>query len=112
MSAAMLAVSLPARINIVGSPTDAVEGAYATISAAVDVRGGARIERAAQIEFHRASGEHAAFPSSHIADPRGFDVEAAAVNALMRHAPEFAAGLQERGFAITTWTDIPPSSGL
>jgi hydroxymethylglutaryl-CoA reductase len=108
----MLAVSLPARINVVGSPTDAVEGAYATISAAVEVRGGARIEAAEQIEFHRASGEHGVFPRDRIADARGFEVEAAAVNALIMYAPEFAMGLRERGAAITTWTDIPPSSGL
>jgi galactokinase/mevalonate kinase-like predicted kinase len=108
----MLAVSLPARINIVGSPTDAVEGAYATISAAVEVRGGARIGAAEEIEFHRVSGERGVFPRGRIVAARGFEVEAAAVNALLRHAPEFAAGVQERGAAITTWTDIPPSSGL
>jgi mevalonate kinase len=108
----MLSVSLPARINIVGSPTDAVEGAYATISAAVDRWGGARIRAADRLEFQRPAGERASFPREHIADPRGFDIEAAAVNALLRSVPDFPHRLRERGAAISTWTAIPASSGL
>src|SRR6266436_4586673 len=87
-SRAMVSVSLPARINIVGSPTDAVEGAYATVSAAVELHGGAHIAPAEQIEFHRPSGAVATFARGRIADPAGFDVEAAAVNALLAHSPE------------------------
>jgi galactokinase/mevalonate kinase-like predicted kinase len=108
----MIEVSLPARINIVGSPTDAVEGAYATISAAVALRGGARISAGDELAFQRPAGERAVFARAAIADPRGFDIEAAAVNALLRHAPEFAERLTERGAEITTWTDVPASSGL
>ena len=108
----MIDVSLPARINLVGSPTDAVEGAYATISAAVALRGGAHITAADQLEFRRAAGATAVFPRRGINAPQGFDVEAGAVNALLRHAPEFAERLGERGAAISTWTDIPASSGL
>ncbi len=108
----MLSISLPARINIVGSPTDAVEGAYATISAAVERRGGARIRAADGLEFCRATGETASFPRQRIADARGFDIEAAAVNALLCYVPDFGPRLRERGAAISTWTDIPASSGL
>jgi len=105
-------VSLPARINVVGSPTDAVEGAYATISAAVELRGGATIEAADGIELRRPSGAHATFARGPIVDAGGFDVEAAALNALLRYAPELAEGVCRHGAAITTWTDIPVSSGL
>jgi len=108
----MLAVSVPARINIVGSPTDGVEGAYATLSAAVDLRGGAHIRAADQLELHRPSGMHTTLPRRLVADARGFDVEAAAVNALLRHSTEFRDRLHARGAAISTWTDVPPSSGL
>jgi len=111
-AATMIAVSLPARINIVGSPTDAVEGAYATISAAVELRGGARIVPAENLEFRRGDGTVMSFPRTRIADPRGFDIEAAAVNALLRYAPEFGERLAAAGAAISTWTDIPASSGL
>lgn len=105
-------VTIPARINIVGSPTDAVEGAYATLSAAVAIWGGAHIESASDIEFRRVGGSHAVFARGGIADARGFDVEAAALNALLRHEPSFGPRLQERGALIETWTDVPPSSGM
>ncbi|HVN63945.1 MAG TPA: hypothetical protein VMT58_04870 [Candidatus Binataceae bacterium] len=108
----MLSISLPARINVLGNPTDALEGAYATISAAVGLRGGARIGPADGLEFCRADKTTAIFPRERIADPHGFNIEAAAVNALLRHVPEFALRLRERGATISTWTDIPASSGL
>jgi galactokinase/mevalonate kinase-like predicted kinase len=108
----VLRVSLPARINVVGSPTDAVEGAYATISATVPLRGGAAIESASGLHLHRASGETRSFPPGRIDDPEGFDVEAAAVNALLHHAPELLVRLRAGGARISTWTDIPASSGM
>ncbi len=110
--ATQIEVSLPARINVVGSPTDAVEGAYATVSAAVEIRGGARIRHAANLRFRRASGKSATFARGRIDAAAGFEVEAAAVNALLRHVGPFAAALAERGAEIETWTDVPPSSGL
>jgi len=108
----LIEVSLPARINVVGSPTDAVEGAYATISAAVELRGGARIRPAAELELHRPSGTTGVFARAAIVAPGHFDIEAAAINALLRHAPEFTTHLQRRGAAIETWTDVPASSGM
>jgi len=47
---------------------------------AIGLRGGARIRAADGLEFRRAGGETAVFPRQRIADPRGFDIEAAAVN--------------------------------
>ena len=105
-------VSLPARVNIVGSPTDAVEGAYATISAAVDRRGGAELTPHAALRFERSDGGMAEFPPGRIDDPRGFLVEAAAVNALLSHVPELAARLSRQGVSIRTWTSVPASSGM
>ncbi len=90
----MIRVSLPARINVVGSPTDACEGAYATISAAVERRGGADIAPA-------TGGE---VPPSAIV--------AAATAALCRYVPELPAAMAARPATIRTWTDIPASSGL
>jgi hydroxymethylglutaryl-CoA reductase len=86
-------VSLPARINVVGSPTDACEGAYATLTAAIEVRGGAVIRGAAAMN---ADGEL----------PR------AALAAYTRHEPELAARLAQSPVAIELWTDVPASSGL
>ena len=109
---AAIEVSLPARINVLGNPTDANEGAYATISAAVELRGGARIAAAEDLQFCRADGTAANFSCERVVDARGFDIEAAAVNALLRHVPAFANCLRERGAAVSTWTHIPASSGL
>jgi len=39
-------LTIPARINVLGNPSDANEGDFATISAAVDVRAGAVVEPA------------------------------------------------------------------
>jgi galactokinase/mevalonate kinase-like predicted kinase len=110
--AIVIDVVLPARINVVGSPTDAVEGAYGTISAAVQLFGGARIDAGEALTFRRASGAVATFSPGRIATPAGFAVEAAAVNALLRHSPELGERLCTRGATIDTWTDIPASSGL
>ena len=90
----MIRVSLPARINVVGSPTDACEGAYATISAAVERRGGAAIAPATT------------------AEPATSEIVAAAVAALCRYVPELPAAMAARPAAIRTWTGIPASSGL
>ncbi len=108
----MIRVSLPARINIVGSPTDAVEGAYATISAAVERRGGADLSAARVLRFERSDGSAAEFEPRSIADARGFEVEAAALNALLRHAPVLGERMARAGVTIRTWTTIPASSGM
>jgi galactokinase/mevalonate kinase-like predicted kinase len=109
----MLNVRLPARINLAGSPTDAVEGAYATITAAVELHGGARIAPADdRIELRRSDGSSATFSPSYIEDAGEMAVEAAAINGLLRHAPELASRLHRQGAVIETWTEIPRSSGM
>lgn len=108
----MIEVSLPARINVVGSPTDAVEGAYATLSAAVDLRGGARVRRGDDVVFRRADGSSQTYPRGRSLERRGFDVEEAAVNALLRHSAELRAKMSAEGVEISTWTEVPASSGL
>lgn len=90
----MIRVSLPARINVVGSPTDACEGAYATLTAAVERRGGAEIEAAPAPPAEPAP------------------IVAAAIAGLCRHVPELPAAMAARPAAIRTWTDVPASSGL
>jgi galactokinase/mevalonate kinase-like predicted kinase len=90
----MIRVSLPARINVVGSPTDACEGAYATITAAVERRGGAEITDAAQPTAARG------------------EIEVAAITALCRYVPGLADAMAARPAAIRTWTDVPATSGL
>jgi len=108
----VIELSLPARINVVGSPTDAVEGAYATLSAAVELRAGARVRPAAQLTFRRSDGSSRSYPRGRPLEPCGFAIEEAAVNALLRHSPEFATKLSAEGAEVGTWTEVPASSGL
>ena len=109
-----ISISLPARINILGSPTDAVEGAYATVSCAVPLRGGVRMALAPEWIFARdgMSGEVRA-PLGRLEPQRdGFELTRAAISALARYSDEFAAKSRRRGASIHLWTDVPASSGL
>ena len=108
----MIEVSLPARINVAGSPSDAAEGAYATICAAVEPRGGADISEGDGLSFARTDQIPLHVKRAPIADHGGYAMEAAAVNALCRFAPELATRIAARGATIRTWTDIPAASGL
>lgn len=108
----MIAVSLPARINVVGNPSDAAEGAYATICAAVEPRGGAEIDHADGLTLERGAARSPRFSAAPLPAVDGFAIEAAAVNGLCRHAPELSARIAARGAHIRTWTEIPASSGL
>jgi len=44
-------LTIPARINVLGNPSDANEGDFATISAAVDLYAGARVEPAEALRY-------------------------------------------------------------
>src|SRR5262245_39256146 len=108
----MIAVSLPARINVVGSPTDAAEGAYATICAAVEPRGGADIADGDGLTLERADQRPMHVDATPIENHPGYAIEAAAVNALCRYAPELPVRIAAGGATLRTWTDIPAASGL
>src|SRR5262245_6183498 len=108
----VIEVTLPARINILGSPTDAVEGAYATVSAAIDLNDGAALHPGESLTFRRPDGSSRTYERGQIRATQGFAIEEAAVNALLRHCPEFAAKLAAAGVKVSTWTDIPQSSGI
>jgi len=112
--ASPLAVSIPARINILGSPTDAAEGAYATISCAVPLRGGARIETASEWVFAREGKSEPVRASLDGLDLQhdGFELARAAIIALARYSDEFTAKSRRAGAAIELWTEVPVSSGM
>ncbi|HUI26572.1 MAG TPA: hypothetical protein VL403_10860, partial [Candidatus Kryptonia bacterium] len=109
-----IAVSLPARINILGNPTDAAEGAYATISCAVPLRGGARLQTASEWTFARDGTPGDVHVSLDRLDLQhdGFELARAAIISLARHSEEFADKSRRTGAAIRLWSDVPVSSGL
>jgi len=115
-------LSVPARINILGNPSDANEGDFATISAAVNLRAGATIESADGIVIETsergdsdAEPLRAEFTVGDIPLPYDgqLDLIKAAINRLHDFSSEFRRALAARGgFRISTWTDVPRSSGL
>jgi galactokinase len=115
-------LTIPARINILGNPSDAAEGDFATISAAVDMRAGAIVEPAAEIRLEMlkdVDGNHEpirtqAFDRDQIPLPYDgtLDLVKGAINRLYRFSAEFREKLTEGGIRITTWTRVPRQSGL
>jgi galactokinase/mevalonate kinase-like predicted kinase len=115
-------LTIPARINVLGNPSDATEGDFATLSAAVDMRAGARIEPAEGItlEVRAPSGElcdldrRESFYADQIPLPYtgGLDLVKGAVNRLYRYSEEFREKVHREGFRLGAWTRVPRQSGL
>jgi galactokinase/mevalonate kinase-like predicted kinase len=115
-------LTIPARINVLGNPSDANEGDFATISAAVDIRAGAIVEPAHELvleSLKRNNGDLVAelcgeFPRDPLPLPYEGDLDLlkGAINRLYRYSPEFREKFAQRGVHIATWTDVPRQSGL
>jgi D-glycero-alpha-D-manno-heptose-7-phosphate kinase len=115
-------LTLPARINILGNPSDGVEGDHCTISAAIELRAGAHIQACEQtvIEQLRPVSSHdfRVEQSIEFQTPPPFpydgvqDLVKAAINRMYDFSPE----LREKWGAcrprIGTWTHVPRQSGL
>lgn len=115
-----LSLTLPARINVLGNPSDALEGAHAVISAAVDIRAGAFVEEAEQLTFEalRRQGDGWVVTERLSADPHNlsydghFDLPKGAINRLCGYTPELRELIARRPFKIATWSDVPRQSGM
>ena len=115
-------LKIPARINILGNPSDANEGDFATISMATDLFAYAHIEpaghiRLEQLEKSETGWEMLLSQEYAIADlPLPYDDQLdlvkAAVNRLWQYSPEFRRKLNRHGFKLSTWTEVPRQSGL
>ena len=115
-------VSVPARINVLGNPADANEGAHQLICAAIEERGGAFIEESDKLvlevleriegtkEFKTVESE--TFHVDRLEYDGRFNLIKAAINVLKQHSPTFESRLQADKVKISTWTDIPVQSGL
>ena len=118
-----LEVKVPARINILGNPSDANEGEHQTISAAVNIWAIARVEPAAKIIFEqlKKSG-HKFVPAGHLEiepcpEPEisygtEFDLLSAALKMLLKHSPELRDKIKGQGLKISYHTDVPRQSGM
>lgn len=115
-------LKIPARINILGNPSDANEGDFATISAAVDLFSYATIEQAEDIIIEQV--EKNTLGETHITRqefnktqvPLSYDGKLdllkGGINRLWKYSSEFQKKLTNCGFKITAWTDVPRQSGL
>ena len=115
-------LKIPARINILGNSSDANEGDFATISAAVDLYAYATIEKSEGILLEQvkknATGEkllaRQEFTITQIPLPYDgkLDLIKGGINRLWKYSPEFREKINLNGFKISTWTDVPRQSGL
>jgi galactokinase/mevalonate kinase-like predicted kinase len=116
---------VPARINILGNPSDANEGDFATISAAVDIYAHAKIEEikpAGHIILEQLKITQNGLEPTHkleltIQDfPLPYtgklDLVKGAVNRLFKYSNEFREKIHAQGFKLSTWTEVPRQSGL
>jgi D-glycero-alpha-D-manno-heptose-7-phosphate kinase len=129
-------LTIPARINVLGNPSDANEGDFATISAAVDVYAGALVEpspawrlevapraslpglparpsclqtAAAEVQPHSLEFSPAFLPLPYDGQ---LDLLKGAVNRLYAFSPELRQKLPTQGVRIAAWSDVPRQSGL
>jgi D-glycero-alpha-D-manno-heptose-7-phosphate kinase len=115
-------LSVPARINILGNPGDAVEGDFATISAAINQYAEARIEGHEHILLEILQPDGGEFHSTDklLLTPEQIPIPyegeqnliKGAINLLYKYSAEFRNKLENKGFHFTTWTYVPRQSGL
>ena len=120
----MFEIKLPGRINVLGNPSDANEGAHQTISAAINLWGGVEVKEAGALKLvltaEEKSGEEIAAMEAPdltgLAYGSAFDLQTAAVRTLMAYSPEFREKSRprpgEKVPALRFWTEIPRQSGL
>jgi galactokinase/mevalonate kinase-like predicted kinase len=118
-------LKVPARINILGNPGDANEGDFATISAAVDIYAHATIhpllnsrdiileqvsdaQGQPEILLHKEHYTHE-IPLPYTGE---LDLVKGAINRLYTYSAEFRQKINNHGFLLKTWTDVPRQSGL
>ena len=109
-------LSVPARANLLGNPTDGNEGDFATISAAINMRARARIQPSADIIFEQSTPqariEKYSRSNSRLPYTGGNDLLKGAFNRLLAYSPELQQAIKTHGFHISVETDVPRQSGL
>ena len=109
-------LSVPARVNLLGNPSDGNEGAHACISAAVDLRAHAVIDPHERYILEISSNDSSPtdFNSSEIPIPyQGHnDLLIASINRLYLSSQEFQTNILRQGFHLRVSTTVPRQSGL
>jgi len=107
----------PSRINILGNPSDANEGDFATISAAIDIFAYGKISKCENIVLEQKTRTTNGFETCHLTEhhidqiPLPYNgrlvLIKGAINRLYFHSPEFRQKIKSHGFQFSTWTDVP-----
>jgi len=112
-------LTIPARVNILGNPADANEGAHATISAAIDTYAGATVESAGKVVLEAVARDGETLTRQVLTGLPPYpydgtlDLLKGAFNRLYEYSPQFRQRLEERGgVRIAAWTEVPRHSGL
>ncbi len=111
-----VSVSVPGRINILGNPTDGLEGDFCTISCAISLRTYGVFEESqdftVDVRTLEGAGSYQTVLKNEYKYNGKYDIVKAAIRRLQKESPEFADRFEKTKFRLTTWTDIPPRSGL
>jgi galactokinase/mevalonate kinase-like predicted kinase len=115
-------VTVPARVNILGNPTDGNEGDFYTISSAVNIYGGAVIEPADRLAFRyvrgpamrpvRKSIEVATLDEIYDWHHDGYAVFVATLRGLIHFHKPVRELLEQHPVRASLWTKVPKQSGL
>jgi galactokinase/mevalonate kinase-like predicted kinase len=119
----MLEVKVPARINILGNPSDANEGEHQTISAAINIWASASVEPADKIIFEQMKRTGSKFlpagrmeidpvPEPKISYGTDYDLLSAALKMMLKASPELREKIKTGGLKISYHTDVPRQSGM
>jgi galactokinase/mevalonate kinase-like predicted kinase len=103
---------VPARLNLLGNPSDANEGDFAVISLAVELRAEVAVRSAAERRA-QVDGVWVPLPPELPAPAKGpAKLVVAALDALVEQSPDARARLVGRGFEVEVATAIPRGSGM
>ncbi len=111
-----ISVSVPGRINVLGNPTDGLEGDFCTISCAVSLRTYGVFEESddflVDVRTSEGADSYRTVLKNEYRYNGKYDIVKASINRLKKECPGFSDKFEETKFRLTTWTDIPPRSGL
>lgn len=117
----MFTIQLPARINVLGNPSDANEGAHQTISAAINVFGEVAVSEGHELRMvileaaagvRRAIAEKSWPDFSQLEYGTPFDLQLAALRKLLEYSPELREKAARKFPELRFFTEIPRQSGL
>lgn len=104
----LVEADLPARLNVLGNPSDANEGDHCVVSLCVELRARARVSEAPTRRARLAGTPWGPLER----DGGVAQLACAALDSLLAHSPEARERLGARGFALELETEVPRGSGM